>query len=83
MKKLNIIIDVAVLIAALYVGFTVGLHGRAIERLERSAREQYYADSVLFEAIKYVDSCQWETDSILIRGFILLKERMDNIEKTK
>ena len=81
MKKLNLIIDIAVLICAVYMGITLGMHGRAIKRLSQSEREQYAVDSVLFNAIKSVDSVQWRADSLLMRGLIHLSEKIENIEK--
>ena len=81
MKKLNIIIDVAVLIWAVYMGFTLGMHGRAIKRLSRSDIEQYSVNSALFGAIKSVDSCQWRSDSLLMRGLIQLNEKIEKMEK--
>ena len=80
MKKLEIIGSIAVFIAAVYMGLTVGAHGRAIERLER---EQHSVDSALFDAIKFVDSVQWKNDSILMRGFLMLNERIGNMDKTE
>lgn len=81
MKKLNIIIDISVLICAVYMGFTLGIHGRAIKSLSQSDREQYSVDSALFDAIKYVDSLQWEHDSLMMRRLIQLNEKIEQIEK--
>ena len=81
MKKLDIIISIAVLIGAVYMGLTVGSHGRAINRLMLETRRLYTADSLLLEGIKSVDSLQWRSDSMLMEGFLLLKERIDNIDK--
>ena len=81
MRKLDTIINVAVLIAAVYMGLTVGSHGRAIKILSQSYREQYSVDSALFDAIKYVDSLQWEHDSLLMRNLIHLNEKIEQIEK--
>lgn len=81
MKKLDIIITIAVLIGAVYMGLTVGSHGRAINRLMLETRRLYTVDSLLLEGIKSVDSLQWRSDSMLMEGFLLLKERIDNIDK--
>lgn len=81
MKKLDIIISIAVLIGAVYMGLTVGSHGRAINRLMLETRRLYTVDSMLLEGIKSVDSLQWRSDSMLMEGFLLLKERIDNIDK--
>ena len=83
MKKLEIVISIAVLIGAVYMGLTVGSHGRAINRLMLETRRLYTMDSMLFEGIKSVDSLMWRGDSVLMEGFLLLNERMDKIEKTK
>lgn len=83
MKKLDIIISIAVLIGAVYMGLTVGSHGRAINRLMLETRRLYTVDSMLFESIKSVDSLQWRSDSVLIEGFLLLNERINNISKQK
>ena len=81
MKKLDIIISIAVLIGCLYMGLTVGSHGRAINRLMLETRRLYAVDSMLFEGIKSVDSLQWRSDSVLMEGLMLLNERIEKIEK--
>lgn len=81
MKKLDIIISIAVLIGSACIGFTMGSQRRAINRLMMETRRLYTVDSLLFEGIKSVDSLQWRSDSMLMEGFILLKERIDNIDK--
>lgn len=81
MKKLDLIMGIAVLIGAVYMGLTVGSHGRAINRLMLETRRLYTVDSMLLEGIKSVDSLQWRSDSMLMEGFLLLKERIDNIDK--
>ena len=81
MKKLDIIISIAVLIGAVYMGLTVGSHGRAINRLMLETRRLYTMDSMLFEAIKSTDSLMWRGDSVLMEGLMLLNERIEKIEK--
>lgn len=81
MKKLDIIISIAVMICAVYMGLTVGSHGRAINRLMLETRRLYTVDSMLLEGIKSVDSLQWRGDSVLMEGLILLNERIEKIEK--
>ena len=81
MKKLDIIISIAVLIGAVYMGLTVGSHGRAINRLMQETRRLYTVDSMLFEGIKSVDSLMWRSDSVLMEGLMLLNERIEKIEK--
>lgn len=81
MKKLDIIISIAVLIGAVYMGLTVGSHGRAIERLMLETRRLYTVDSMLFEGIKSTDSLMWRSDSVLMEGFLLLNERIKDIER--
>ena len=81
MKKLDIIINIAVLIGAVYMGLTVGSHGRAINRLMLETRRLYTVDSMLFEGIKSTDSLMWRGDSVLMEGMILLNERIEKIEK--
>ena len=81
MKKLDIIISIAVMICAVYMGLTVGSHGRAINRLMLETRRLYTVDSMLLEGIKSVDSLQWRGDSVLMEGLILLNERIKEIER--
>lgn len=81
MKKLDIIISIAVLIGAVYMGITIGSHGRAINRLMLETRRLYTVDSILLEGIKSVDSLQWRSDSMLMDGVMLLNERIEKIEK--
>ena len=78
MKKLDIIISIAVLIGAVYMGLTVGSHRRAINQLMMETRRLYTVDSMLFEAIKSVDSVQWRSDSLLMDAFHLLNERIND-----
>lgn len=80
MKKLDIIISIAVLIGAVYMGLTVGSHGRAINRLMLETRRLYTVDSMLFEGIKSTDSLMWRSDSVLMEGLMLLNERVKEIE---
>ena len=77
MKKLDIITGIAVLLAAVYMGLTVGSHGRAINRLMLETRRLYTVDSMLLEGIKSVDSLQWRSDSVLMEGLMLLNEKID------
>lgn len=77
MKKLDII-SIAVLICAVYMGLTIGSHGRAINRLMLETRRLYTVDSMLFEAIKSVDSVQWRSDSLLMDAYHLLNERIND-----
>lgn len=81
MKKIDIIISIAVLIGAVYMGLTVGSHGRAINRLMLETRRLYTVDSMLLDGIKSVDSLQWRSDSVLMEGLMLLNERINNISK--
>ena len=81
MKKLDIIISIAVLLGAVYMGLTVGSHGRAINRLMLEARRLYTVDSMLFEGIKSVDSLQWRSDSVLMEGLMLLNERINELKQ--
>lgn len=81
MKKLDIIISIAVLISAMYVGFTVGSHGRSINRLMLETRRLYTVDSMLLEGIKSTDSLMWRGDSVLMEGLMLLNERVKDIER--
>ena len=81
MKKLDIIISIAMMICAVYMGLTVGSHGRAINRLMLETRRLYTVDSMLFEGIKSVDLMQWRSDSVLMEGLMLLNERIEKIEK--
>lgn len=81
MKKLDMIVSIAVLLGSAYIGFTMGSHRRAINRLMMETRRLYTVDSLLFEGIKSVDSLQWRSDSMLMEGFLLLNERIDNIDK--
>ena len=83
MKKLEIVGSIAVLIGAVYIGLTVGSHGRAINRLMLETRRLYTVDSMLFEGIKSTDSLMWRGDSVLMEGFLLLNERINNISKQK
>ena len=78
MKKLDIIISIAVLIGAVYMGITIGSHGRAINRLMLETRRLYTVDSMLFEAIKSVDSVQWRSDSLLMDACHFLNERIND-----
>ena len=81
MKKLDIIISIAVLIGAVYMGLTVVSHRHSINLLMLETRRLYTADSMLFEGIKSVDSLMWRSDSVLMEGFLLLNERIEKIEK--
>ena len=81
MKKLDIIISIAVLIGAVYMGLTVGSHGRVINRLMMETRRLYTVDSMLFEGIKSVDSMQWRSDSVLMEGLMLLNERINELKQ--
>lgn len=81
MKMYDIIISIAVLIGAVYMGLTVGSHGRAINRLMLETRRLYTVDSMLFEGIKSTDSLMWRSDSVLMEGFLLLNERIKEIER--
>ena len=83
MKMYDIIISIAVLIGAVYMGLTVGSHGRAINLLMLETRRLYTMDSMLFEGIKSTDSLQWRGVSVLMEGFLLLNERINNISKQK
>lgn len=83
MKKLDLIMGIAVLIGVVYMGLTVCSHGRAINRLMQETRRLYTVDSMLLEGIKSVDSLQWRSDSMLMEGFLLLNERINNISKQK
>lgn len=80
MKKLDIIISIAVLIGAVYMGLTVGSHGRAINRLMLETRRLYTVDSMLFEGIKSTDSLMLRGDSVLMEGLMLLNERVKEIK---
>lgn len=79
MKKLDIIIGIVTVIAAVYIGFTIGSHGRAIDRLMLENQRLYTADSLLLEAIKSTDSLQWRADSILMDGIMLLNKKIGEI----
>lgn len=81
MKKLDIIISIAVLIGCLYMGLTVGSHGSAINRLMLETRRLYTVDSMLLDGIKSVDSLQWRSDSMLMEGLMSLNERIKEIER--
>lgn len=81
MKKLDIIISIAVLIGAVYMGLTVGSHRRAINRLMLETRRLYTVDSMLLEGIKSVDSVQWRSDSVLMEGLMLLNERVNELKQ--
>ena len=81
MKKLDLIMGIAVLIGAVYMGLTVGSHGRAINRLMFETRRLYTVDSMLLEGIKSTDSLMWRSDSVLMEGLMLLNERIEKIEK--
>ncbi len=81
MKKLDLVISIAVLIGAVYMGLTVGSHGRAINRLMLETRRLYTVDSMLFEAIKSTDSLQWRSDSVLMEGLMLLNERINELKQ--
>lgn len=81
MKKLDIIISIAVLIGCLYMCLTVGSHRHSINRLMLETRRLYTVDSMLFEGIKSTDSLMWRSDSVLMEGFLLLSERIEKIEK--
>ena len=81
MKKLDIIISIAVLLGAVYMGLTVGSHGRAINRLMMETRRLYTVDSMLFEGIKSSDSLMWRSDSMLMEGFLLLNERINELKQ--
>ena len=81
MKKLEIVGSIVVLIGAVYMGLTVGSHGRAINRLMLETRRLYTVDSVLFEGIKSTDSLMWRTDSVLMEGFLLLNERINELKQ--
>jgi len=77
MKKLDIIISIAVLIGAVYMGLTVGSHRHSINRLMMETRRLYTVDSMLLEGIKSVDSLQWRSDSMLMEGLMSLNERIE------
>ena len=81
MKKLDIIISIAVLIGVVYMGLTVGSHGRAINRLMFETRRLYTVDSMLFEGIKSTDSLMWRSDSVLMEGLMLLNERINELKQ--
>lgn len=81
MKKLDIIISIAMMICAVYMGLTVGSHGRAINRLMLETRRLYTVDSMLFEGIKSTDSLQWRSDSVLMEGLMLLNERINELKQ--
>ena len=81
MKKLDIIISIAVLVGAVYMGLTMGSHGRAINRLMLETRRLYTVDSMLLEGIKSTDSLMWRSDSVLMEGLMLLNERIKEIER--
>lgn len=81
MKKLDIIISIAVLIGVVYMNLTVGSHGRSINRLMLETRSLYTVNSMLFEGIKSTDSLMWISDSVLMEGLLLLNERIEKIEK--
>ena len=81
MKKLDIIISIAVLIGAVYMGLTVGSHRHSINLLMQETRRLYTVDSMLFEGIKSTDSLMWRSDSVLMEGLMLLNERIEKIEK--
>lgn len=81
MKKLDIITGIAVLLAAVYMGLTVGSHGRAINRLMLETRRLYTVDSMLLEGIKSVDSLQWRSDSVLMDACLLLNERINELKQ--
>ena len=80
MKKLDIIISIAVLIGAAYIGFTVGSHRHSINRLILETRRLYTVDSMLLESIKSTDSLMWRSDSVLMEGLMSLNERIEKIE---
>ena len=80
MKMYDIIISIAVLIGAVYMGLTVGNHGRAINRLMLETRRLYTVDSILLESIKSTDSLMWRSDSVLMEGLMSLNERIKEIE---
>ena len=80
MKMYDIIISIAVLIGAVYMGLTVGSHGRAINRLMLETRRLYTVDSILLESIKSTDSLMWRSDSVLMEGLMSLNERVKEIE---
>ena len=80
MKMYDIIISIAVLIGAVYMGLTVGSHGRAINRLMLETRRLYTVDSILLENIKSTDSLMWRSDSVLMEGLMSLNERVKEIE---
>lgn len=81
MKKIDLFLVIAVMIGCVYIGITVGSHGRAINRLMYEISRLYTADSMLFEAIKSVDSLQWRSDSVLMEGLMLLNERINEIKQ--
>ena len=83
MKKLDIIISIAVLIGCLYMCHTVGSHRHSINLLMLETRRLYTVDSMLFEGIKSTDSLMWRSDSVLMEGLMLLNERINNISKQK
>ena len=83
MKKLDIIISIAVLIGAVYMGLTVSSHRFAINRLMLETRRLNTVDSMLFESIKSTDSLMWRSDTVLMEGLMLLNERINNISKQK
>lgn len=81
MKKLDIIISIAVLIGCLYMCLTVGSHRRAINRLMLETRRLYTVDSMLFEGIKSTDSLMWRSDSMLMDACHLLNERINELKQ--
>lgn len=81
MKKLDIIISIAVLIGAVYMGLTVGSHGRAINRLMLETRRLYTVDSMLLEGIKSTDSLMWRGDSVLMDACLMLNERINELKR--
>lgn len=81
MKKLDIIISIAVLIGAVYMGLTVGSHRYSINRLMLETRRLYTVDSMLFEGIKSTDSLMWRSDSMLMDACLLLNERINELKQ--
>ncbi len=77
MKKLDLIMGIAVLIGAVYMGLTVGSHRHSINRLMQETRRLYTVDSMLFEGIKSTDSLMWRSDSVLMEGLMSLNVKIE------
>lgn len=81
MKRWNMIVSIAVVLGSACIGFTMGSHRRAINRLMMETRRLHTADSLLLEGIKSVDSLQWRSDSLLMDAYLLLNERINEIKR--